>query len=62
MADRIGETIHRTLESERPVSPEELRTISEAFLQYLDRIMTSAIEQYQDEIYPDPSRDKEKSR
>ena len=62
MADRIGETIHRTLESERPVPPEELRAISEAFMQYLDRIMTSAAEQYRDEIYPDPSRDKEKSQ
>lgn len=38
MAEMIGESIHRTLESGRAVGVEEMNTISTAFLAYLDKI------------------------
>lgn len=36
----IAETIHRTLETDRPVSPEELQEASQRFAQYMERTIT----------------------
>jgi len=41
LAELIGETIHCTLESERPFSAEELRTISNEVTPYLERILAN---------------------
>jgi AcrR family transcriptional regulator len=41
MADMIGDTIHRTLETPRAVPPAELQSISDAFIAFLDRSLGS---------------------
>jgi AcrR family transcriptional regulator len=41
MADLIGDTIHRTLETPREVPPAELRHISDAFIAFLDHSLGS---------------------
>ncbi|MGE5373962.1 MAG: TetR/AcrR family transcriptional regulator, partial [Bacteroidota bacterium] len=38
MAEMIGEAIHRTLESGRRIGEKEMKTVSTAFLTYLDKI------------------------
>ncbi len=38
MAEMIGESIHRTLESGQPISVGEMSAVSNAFLAYLDKI------------------------
>jgi AcrR family transcriptional regulator len=50
MAEMIGESIHRTLESGRTVSGEDMNTISTAFLAYLDKINTHIKQEYQSEL------------
>ncbi len=41
LANLIGETIQRTLEVQRPISTEELKTVSDTFMPYLERITES---------------------
>ena len=48
LADLIAETIHRTLESSRPVAADELHSISQAFGEYMNRALARA--QYQHEV------------
>ncbi len=50
LADLIGETVQRTLGSDRPVTSDEMQTISAMFLDYLNRAMSVAEEQYQREL------------
>jgi AcrR family transcriptional regulator len=52
MADLIAETVHRTLEVDRPVSPDELQTVSRPFMQFLNQRIATAQEQFQHEIEP----------
>lgn len=49
-AEMIGEAIHRTLESDRIVPPDEYQAIARAFFQYFDQIMATAQSQLQQEI------------
>jgi len=48
-ADLIGETVQRALESGREVSPEEMRSLSDTFKQYLDRVWSMLEEQAREE-------------
>jgi AcrR family transcriptional regulator len=50
LADLIGETVQRTLGSDRLVAPGELETISTTFLNYLDRAVSIAQEQFNREL------------
>lgn len=49
LADLMAETIHRTLEPDRPVSPEEYQAVSQIFMQYLNRTTATAEKQFQQE-------------
>ncbi len=42
--------LHRTLESEHPILPEEYQAVSQIFMQYLSRSTAAALEQFQKEI------------
>jgi AcrR family transcriptional regulator len=44
MADLLAETVHRTLEMDRPISPDEKKEIAEAFTEYMERTMASAVD------------------
>jgi len=46
-AELMAETVHRTLESDRPVSSGEAQTISRTFTQYLNRAMEIERERFQ---------------
>jgi AcrR family transcriptional regulator len=50
LADLLAETIHRALEPDQAAPPAELQTASRVFLEYLDRSMTTAQEQLQQEV------------
>jgi AcrR family transcriptional regulator len=50
LADLLAETVHRTLESGRAVAADELQTISQTFMQYVNRAMAVAEEQFQQEV------------
>ena len=50
LANLMAITIHRTLESDQPISPAEYQAVSQIFLQYLDRSTAAAEEQFQKEI------------
>lgn len=52
MADLIAETVHRTLEVDRPISPDDLQTVSRPFMQFLNERIITAQEQFQQEIEP----------
>jgi AcrR family transcriptional regulator len=49
-ADLMAETVHRTLETDRPVSPDEYKSVSEIFSRYLDTTTANAQAQYLEEI------------
>lgn len=46
MADLIGEAVHCTLEVGRSVSPDELQTVSNTFMAYLNRTVANSEEQF----------------
>ena len=50
LADLMAETVHCTLESGRSVPSDELQTVSHAFMQYLNRAIALAQEQFQKEV------------
>jgi AcrR family transcriptional regulator len=50
VAEMIGESIHRTLESGRSIDGKEMDAISSAFLAYLDKINTYTKQQFQSEL------------
>lgn len=50
LADLLAETIHRALEPDRAAPAGELQTASSVLLDYLDRSMTTAQEQLQEEV------------
>jgi AcrR family transcriptional regulator len=50
MADLLAESVHRTLESGRVVPPEEMRVITDTFMQYLNQVTDLVIERYRREI------------
>lgn len=50
LAELMAETVHRTLESGRSVSADELQTASETFVEYLDHSVTTAKERFQEEL------------
>ena len=50
MAELMAETVHCTLEPGRSFPSEALQTASHAFLQYLDRAVATAQEQFQQEV------------
>ncbi len=50
LADLLAETVHCTLEPSRAVSSDALQTVSHAFMQYLNRAMAIAQEQFQQEV------------
>jgi AcrR family transcriptional regulator len=52
MANLIGEAVHRTLEVDRTISPDELQAISHPFMQFMNERITTAREQFQHEIEP----------
>jgi AcrR family transcriptional regulator len=54
LAELIGETIRRTLESGRPVSTGELQTVAGAFLPYFDSIMKNDRKHVYSEEQPQP--------
>jgi AcrR family transcriptional regulator len=47
IADLLAETVHRTLESDRAVAPDELQALSHAFMQYANRDLAIVQEQFQ---------------
>jgi AcrR family transcriptional regulator len=49
-AEMIGESIHRTLESGKPIDGKEMEAISSAFLTYLDKINAYTKQQFQSEL------------
>lgn len=62
IADLIGETVHRTLETDRAISPDEYQNISDAFIQYFDSVMTTAAEELRLALEPASSSEKEASQ
>ncbi|GER91713.1 TetR family transcriptional regulator [Dictyobacter vulcani] len=50
LADLMAETVHRTLEADRPVPADELQTISQNFMHYLDLAVEKAQTQFQKEV------------
>jgi AcrR family transcriptional regulator len=50
LADLMAETVHRTLEPARGFPSDELQTASDAFMQYLNRAMANAQEQFLQEL------------
>jgi AcrR family transcriptional regulator len=50
LAELMAETVHCTLESGRSVPSDELQTVSHAFMQYLNRAIALAQEQFQKEV------------
>jgi AcrR family transcriptional regulator len=50
LAELLAETVHRTLESDRAVRSDEVQPVSDAFMQYLNRDMTLAQEQYEQRL------------
>lgn len=50
LADLMAETVHCTLERGRSVPSDELQAVSHAFMQYLNRAMEMAQEQFQKEV------------
>lgn len=50
LAALMAETVHRTLELDQPISPEEYQAVSKIFMQYLDHSTAAAAEQFQKEI------------
>lgn len=50
LADLMAETVHCTLERGRSVAAAELQTVSHAFMQYLNRAMEIAQEQFRKEV------------
>ncbi len=50
LAELMAETAHCTLESGRSVPSDELQTVSHAFMQYLNRAIALAQEQFQKEV------------
>jgi AcrR family transcriptional regulator len=50
LADLLAETVHCTLEPGRAVPSDALQTVSHAFMQYLNRAMAIAQEQFQQEV------------
>jgi AcrR family transcriptional regulator len=50
LADLMAETVHCTLEAGRSVSSDELQAISHSFMQYLNRALEMAQEQFQKEV------------
>jgi AcrR family transcriptional regulator len=49
LADVMAETVHRALEPQRAISPDELQTAAQAFMQYVNRDLAMIQEQLQDE-------------
>lgn len=49
-AELMAGTVHCTLEPGRSASSDELQTASQAFIQYLNRDMAIAQEQFQQEL------------
>jgi hypothetical protein len=47
LADVMAETMHRALEPQRTISPDELQTAAQAFLQYVNRDVAMIQEQLQ---------------
>lgn len=54
IADLVAETVHRTLEAERSISPQESQGISLVFMQYLDHATEIVEEQLRTGIEPQP--------
>jgi len=52
LADLIAEAVHCTLEPDRSDPSDALQTVSYAFMQYLNRTMVIAQEQFQQEVLP----------
>lgn len=52
IADLMAETVHRTFESDRSVSADELRSVSRTCAQYLDRALKLKAEQFQQALDP----------
>ena len=50
LAELMAETVHCTLESGRSVPSDDLQTVSHAFMQYLNRAIAVAQEQFQKEV------------
>ncbi len=50
MADLMAEMVHRTLETDRSISPDEYEALSQTLTQYLDHTMANAEIQYLNEI------------
>jgi AcrR family transcriptional regulator len=50
LADLMAETVHRALEPDRSISPDELQIASHAFMQYVNRDVAMAQEQLQQEV------------
>ena len=50
LADLMAETVHRTLETDRPFSPDEDRAVSSTFIEYMDRTTTTAEERLQEAL------------
>jgi AcrR family transcriptional regulator len=49
-AELMAETIHRTLETDRVVSPEEWQLVSQAYIESVDRLIALAEEQFRKEL------------
>lgn len=49
-AELMAETIHRTLETDRAISPEEWQSISQTYLESVDRLIVLAEEQFRKEL------------
>lgn len=50
LAELMAETVHRTLESDRPLSAEELQAAAQPFFKYVDRDVSLAHEQLHEAI------------
>jgi hypothetical protein len=50
MAELMAETVHRTLETDRAVSLEELRTVSQAYLESVNRAIALEEERFRQEL------------
>jgi len=51
-AELMADTVHRTLETDRAVSPQEMDAVARTFTQYLDQAIMRAEEQYRESLEP----------
>lgn len=51
-AELMAETVHRALETDRPVNSKEMETIAREFTQFLDRAISLAEAQYRESLEP----------